>query len=257
MPANKVTEAVVLMAGSGSRLRGLDDAILKPLVSILGRPLISYVLEALVRAGMTTIHMVVGYKSEQLRAAILNFAPPKVELNFVNNPEWQKQNGVSLLAASHVRSPFLLTMSDHLFDQSMIDLLLCSAQLDQLNLAVDRKLDAIFDLDDATKVQTWENRIMAIGKHLQPYDAVDTGLFVCPHNIFNYLEEARRAGDCSLTDGVRLMARDGKARAIDIGAAWWQDVDTPEMFQHAAEVLRQSNRAAANAPLSPSSPVTE
>ena len=43
----------------------------------------------------------------------------------------------------------------------MIDLLLCSAQLDQLNLAVDRKLDAIFDLDDATKVQTWENRIMA------------------------------------------------------------------------------------------------
>ena len=55
----------------------------------------------------------------------------------------------------------------------------------------------------------------------------------------------------------RLMARDGKARAIDIGAAWWQDVDTPEMFQHAAEVLRQSNRAAANAPLSPSSPVTE
>ena len=42
-----ISEAVILMAGSGSRLRGADDTFLKPLVPILGRPLISYTIEAL------------------------------------------------------------------------------------------------------------------------------------------------------------------------------------------------------------------
>ena len=135
------------MAGTGSRLRGLDNTILKPLVSILGRPLISYVLEALVRAGMTTIHMVVGYKSEQLRTAILNLPRPKVELDFVTNPAWQKQNGFSVLAVTEfVTGPFLLTMSDHLFDQTVVDLLLDRAVPDELNVTIDRKLNSILDL---------------------------------------------------------------------------------------------------------------
>jgi len=55
--------------------------------------------------------------------------------------------------------------------------------------------------------------------------------------IFEYLDRAKQSGDCSLADGVRLMAADNKVRAIDIGDAWWQDVDTPEMLQCAEKKL--------------------
>jgi hypothetical protein len=116
-------------------------------------------------------------------------------------------------------------MSDHLFDQSILDLLLHNPALDELNLAIDRKVDSIFDSDDAMKVQTRGDRILEIGKDLVNYDAIDTGFFVCPLNIFNHLERAKRDGDCSLADGVRSMALEGKARAVDIGSAWWQDID--------------------------------
>ena len=87
------------------------------------------------------------------------------------------------------------------------------------------------------KVQTRGDRIFEIAKDLTVYDAVDTGLFVCPLNIFDYLERVKRDGDCSLADGVRSMASDGKARAVDIGNAWWQDVDTPEMLAQAEKHL--------------------
>jgi len=236
---NAISEAVVLMAGEGSRLRGSNKTFLKPFVPVLGNPLISYILDALVRAGIKTVNFVVGYQSERMIAHVKRVIPPGLDSRFIENRDWQKQNGISLLAAaSQVGRSFLLTMSDHLFDQSIVDLLLRNATPDQLNLALDRKLDSIFDVDDAMKVQTKEDRILKIGKDLTVYDGIDTGLFVCPPDIFDHLERAKRHGDCSLADGVRSMAWEDKARAIDIGDAWWQDIDTTAMLACAERQLR-------------------
>ena len=236
-----ISEAVILMAGEGSRLRGSDKTILKPFVPVLGRPLISYTLDALIGAGIKTVNFVVGYESQRIIAQLKQLFPCGLNAFFIENPDWQKQNGVSVLAAaSRIRSPFLLTMSDHLFDNTIVDRLIESADPDFLNVAVDRKLHSIFDLGDAMKVQTRGNRVTDIGKHLREFDAIDTGLFVCSLEIFDYLERAKsdiRGRDCSLADGVRLMAADDKVRAIDIGDAWWQDVDTPQMLRHAEKEM--------------------
>ena len=96
-----------------------------------------------------------------------------------------------LAAANRIRSPLLLTISDHLFDNTIVDRLTESADSDFLNVAVDRKLDSIFDLEDEMKVQTRGNRVTGIGKHLREFDAIDTGLFVCSLEIFDYLERAK------------------------------------------------------------------
>jgi 1L-myo-inositol 1-phosphate cytidylyltransferase len=239
MLMSAVSEAVILMAGEGSRLRGSDKTLLKPFVRLLGRPLISYTLENLMSAGIKTVHFVVGYESERMISQVKQVIPSEANAFFIENREWQKQNGISVLAAAgHVGAPFLLTMSDHLFDHAIVDRLLDNFDPGLLNIAVDRKLDSIFDLRDAMKVQVPGNRVTGIGKDLLEFDAIDTGLFVCPSEIFDYLERAKfdnSENDCSLADAVRLMAGDQKVRAIDIGEGWWQDVDTPGMLQHAEE----------------------
>ena len=232
-----ISEAVILMAGEGSRLRGSDNTFLKPLVPVLGRPLISYTLDALVPAGIKTVNFVVGYESGRMIEQVKQLIPAGLSVFFIENRDWQKQNGISLLAAAgHVSAPFLLAMSDHLFDGAVVDHLLDSSEPGFLNIAIDRKLDSIFDLEDAMKVQTCGDRITGIGKNLRHYDAIDTGLFVCPVKTFDYLERAKsgsRRSDCSLADAVQLMAGDKNVRAIDIGDAWWQDVDTPQMLKYA------------------------
>jgi 1L-myo-inositol 1-phosphate cytidylyltransferase len=239
-----ISEAVILMAGSGSRLRSSNGTLPKPLTPILGRPMISYTVDALAAAGVTILNAVVGFESASLIAGLKPLLPPGMQLRIIDNPDWQKQNGISLLvAANHVKEPFLLTMGDHLFDESILHLLIGAAANDRLLLAIDRKLDSILDLDDAMKVETRGDQIVAIGKGLTTYDAIDTGLFLCPPEIFEYLETAKRSGDCSLADGVRLMAAVGKTRAIDIGPAWWQDIDTPQMLQRAISVLASGRSA--------------
>jgi choline kinase len=239
---SRISEAVILMAGCGSRLRGADETFLKPLLPIHGRPLVSYTIEALARSGIGKIVAIVGFESRRLGPALKKLIPSTMELDLVENRDWQKQNGISALAARrHVSAPFLLTMCDHLFDRRVVDLLIEHTENRALNLAIDKKLDSVFDLEDAMKVQTRNDRVTAIGKDLQDYDAIDTGLFVCPEEFFDYLEHAKKNGDCSLADGVRLMAADGKVHAIDIGNVWWQDVDTPAMLQKAERSLRQAS----------------
>ena len=187
-----ISDAVILMAGRGARLGASAP---KPLAQLLGRPLISYIFDALARAGIERVYAIVGSQKHLVMAGAKSLIPKDLDVRFIENPDWQKQNGISVLtAAKHVTSPFLLTMSDHLFDQAIVDLTLERVAPDELNLAIDRKLDSIVDLDDATKVETRGERIVAIGKQLERYDAIDTGLFVCPRDIFDYLERAKRGG---------------------------------------------------------------
>ncbi len=235
--AAPITDAIILMAGAGSRLGETGGAIAKPLVRIAGIPLVCYALEAFQRAGVRTVHTVMGAKSERLASELAPLRPAGMRFNTIINPDWRKQNGVSVLsAAGRVRAPFFLAMGDHLFEFAILEALLSRGERTQVNLAIDRKIESIFDLDDAMKVQTRGDDIVAIAKDLGEYDAIDTGIFLCSDEIFVYLKRAQaERGDCSLSDGVRLLAADGKMRVVDIGEAWWQDVDTPEMLERAEQ----------------------
>jgi 1L-myo-inositol 1-phosphate cytidylyltransferase len=234
-----VSEAVILIAGQGSRLRGADKNCLKPFVPVLGRPLLSYTIETVSSAGINALHFVVGYESERVITKAKQLIPSHITASFIVNRDWQKQNGISLLAAAgRVSAPFLLTMGDHVFDDAMINCLLQNFESGRLNIAIDRKLDSIVDLDDAMKLQTSGSKVTGIGKNLRSYDAIDAGLFVCPSDIFAYLKQAKAINggdDCSLANGVELMAVDGKVRGIDIGSARWHDIDTPRVLKYAEQ----------------------
>ena len=77
----EITDAVILMAGMGSRLRASGEMLPKPLVPIFGRPLISYIVDALEKVGVRNLHAVIGAEGDALVAALA----PSVAV--VNAPE--------------------------------------------------------------------------------------------------------------------------------------------------------------------------
>src|SRR5215212_5863150 len=235
--ATDVREAVILMAGAGSRLGQAGGASAKPLVQVGGRALLSYSLTALARAGVRRVHAVMGAMSARLTSEVEELLPQGMILNAIVNSEWRKQNGVSVLAAeAHVQPPFFLVMGDHLYEFAILAALLEQGDRNRVNLAIDRKIGSIFDLGDAMKVQTSGDTVRAIAKDLQVYDAIDTGVFLCSGDVFDALRRVEHErGDCSLADGVRLLAREGKMRVVDVKDAWWQDVDTPAMLARAEQ----------------------
>ncbi len=183
--------------------------------------------------------IVAGYRADLIRRWLSDRSMRGISVTLIENLEYQKANGVSALAAkTELNQPFLLLMSDHIFEpKTARGLLRQPLADDEVILAVDSKIDRVFDLDDATKVQRKGNYIVGIGKDLLRYDALDTGMFLCSPALFDRLEAARKNGDCSLSDGMRRLAQDWKLRAFDIDDGHWQDVDSPQALAHAEEIF--------------------
>jgi choline kinase len=160
-------------------------------------------------------------------------------VTFVENPEYHKSNGISALKAKdEIHENFLLLMADHIFEPETARALLKQRlQPGEVILAVDPNTDRIFDLDDATKVRRHGDRIVDIGKEIAHYDALDTGRFLCSPALFGRLESATKDGNCSLSDGMRQLADERRLRALEIGDAQWQDVDTPEALAYAEGIF--------------------
>ena len=234
-----VTQCLILAAGNGSRIASVAGGVPKPLVPLCGVPLLQHVMTTSREAGIERFVIVAGYRADLIRRWLNDRSMEGISVKLIENLEYQKANGVSALAArTELNLPFLLLMSDHIFEPKTARRLLRQPLAeDEVILAVDSKTDRVFDLDDATKVQRRGNYIVGIGKDLASYDALDTGMFLCSPALFDRLEAARKNGDCSLSDGMRKLAHDRKLRAFDIGDGHWQDVDSPQALAHAEEIF--------------------
>jgi choline kinase len=232
-------QAVILAAGMGRRLR--PGGYLKPLTPLLGDTLLGRVVLACRGAGVSECIVVLGYGKERVSERLDALADRAgIVVRGVENPHWDEGNGTSALAAQpYLRGPFLLAMCDHVFDPVILQYLVNAGHKGaECLLAVDHRIEQVFRLDDATKVQLTDGMITAIGKDLQSYTAVDTGLFLCQPRVFDALQQARAAGEGSLSAGWRRLIPRRQFQALDIGEAFWVDVDTLESLRYAERILR-------------------
>ena len=235
--------AVILAAGRGERLQGALGDGSKPLAPLLGLTLLERALLACQAVGVTDCYIIVGYQRERLQSYIAARARRyRMRLHAMPNPHWELGNGASAAcAAPQVRSPFVLLMCDHVFDPAILRSLIAAGRRRATSLlAVDHRIDQIFDLDDATKVQLDGADLVAIGKDLQQYNAIDTGLFFCQPILFEALERAQTDGDASLSGGIRQLIAAGDMQAMTIGERFWMDIDTSACLLEAeSRLLKQ------------------
>lgn len=238
---------IILAAGFGSRLRGtVDDTDLKPLTPVAGQPLIFRVIESLEKAGCSKIVIVLGHGHEEVKADIIKTYAGETKLTFVYNENYHLKNGVSLLSARpHIDDEFVLTMADHIVsDSMMLRAKKHTPPHDGATLLVDYKIDTIFDMDDATKVLADKGYLLSIGKEIEEYNCIDTGVFVCTEGLLEVLQEVYKVqGDVSISDGIQRLADNERMKVLDIEEGFWQDVDTPEMMEHAEKMLHQEETA--------------
>ncbi|HEY0960498.1 MAG TPA: NTP transferase domain-containing protein [Novosphingobium sp.] len=224
-------DALIIAAGFGSRLREISDS--KPLTPVAGIPLIEIGIRQAAAAGAQRVVVVTGHRADEVETVLPTLADRwGIPIEPARVADWSKPNGYSVMAgAARIDGDYLLMMSDHIFSGSILSRLARQGASERgVTLAIDRRIDSpLIDPDDATWVETdAQGRIRAIGKTIPRYDAVDCGAFLATQELARAIAEAIDAGKAgSLSDGMQRLADAGRAGTMDIGDAWWLDVDDP------------------------------
>ena len=136
-------------------------------------------------------------------------------------------------------------MCDHLVEPGLYRRMARRGAGGGARLAIDRRIDSdLVDMDDVTRVQTRDDRIVAIGKGLEPFDCFDTGVFAISNALFSALREIKAP---SLTEGMRLLALDDQAFIEDCSDLGWIDVDDAWALDKAEEWSASQARIVASA----------
>lgn len=116
-----ITTALLLAAGTGSRLKPLTEFAPKCLTEVCGETILGRLVSNLLEEGFEKLVVVVGHQSDQIRR-FLTLNAGDLEVQYVDCPEYANTNNIYSLwmASPHVQGPFVLIESDLIFDSELL-----------------------------------------------------------------------------------------------------------------------------------------
>jgi mannose-1-phosphate guanylyltransferase len=166
-------QAVILVGGEGTRLRPLTSTVPKPVVPLVDRPFISFMLEWLGKHGIDDVIMSCGFLATSVRNVLGDGAGLGVRLRFVEEPNPRGTAGALKFAQSMLDERFLMLNGDVLTD---IDLSAQIAQHERTGAKATLSLVPVADPSAYGLVHLHEDRSVRDFVEKPSPDAIDTNL---------------------------------------------------------------------------------
>ncbi len=237
--------AIVLAAGTGSRLGEITRASTKGMVPVNGKRLIDYLLEFFDVDFFDQILVVGGFCYEDLKYHIQNKKHKNVTV--LENRDYLKGNIFTLIRglSEFKDDSFLITNVDHIYPRAMFDKMKKSFKSITAMCDFDRNLT-----NDDMKVKLRKNKtIELIRKDLKEFDCgyigmtyVDKSAAGLYRNMVNKAVE--KFGEKAVAENVLQILADEERSApgiCDLSGIGWYEVDTEEDLKKAEAGLEKDN----------------
>lgn len=239
-------KAVILAAGSATRLRPYSDDTPKTLLPVGGVPILRRTMTSLLRCGFDQFVIGTGYLEHMVRDAVGSWFPG-VDVTFVTNPEFRSTNNAySLyLMREHIEDgAFILLDGDVVFDLGVIEEL------------VERGPDCLavrsvgeLGLEEVKVTADNEDRVLAIGKHVPVRSAmgesVGIELFSAASSRKLFAALHARVHEQGLVNEYyeasfqQILDEGATLYGVDIGSMYASEIDTIDDLLAANERLAQ------------------
>lgn len=111
-------QAIIPLAGKGTRVRPHTHSRPKPLLRVGNRPVLSYVVDQLVESGVTELICITGHLADQIESYLAR-EYPGLEKRYVEQVEQRGTADAIRLARPLVRGPVLIVFVDTIFDADL------------------------------------------------------------------------------------------------------------------------------------------
>ncbi|MDO8566239.1 MAG: nucleotidyltransferase family protein [Candidatus Moranbacteria bacterium] len=228
-------KAFVLAAGVGSRMMPLTKEVPKPMLKLLGKPLLQYILEYLPQE-VSEIILVVGYKREIIQSYFgESFKGKKITYLIQENPTGTADALKICRPYLTDGERFLLTFGDDIYDKESVARCLLHPYAFLIGEVADPRRYGVVVLEkDETILEIEE-------KPQQPKsNLVAPGLYIIDTTIFDYESYVDLSHECYLTP---LLNQFVKRKSVFVEKVdFWLTFAYPEDLQKAEKILKSHEK---------------
>lgn len=225
-------KVVIPVAGAGTRLRPHTYTQPKPLMPVAGKPIICFIIDKLVDAGLTDFVFVIGYLGEKVRAFIEQ-RYPHLQTEFVFQ-EKREGSGHAIWTAREAiedEDEVFIAFGDTIFDADLHQMLTCPHSCIGVKKVSDPREFGVAEIDDTgfvtkliEKPRIPKSNMAIVG--LYKVRDVPGLIRAIEHRIQNDL---RTVGEIQLTDALQKMVEQGtRFQTIPVGN--WFDCGRKEVL---------------------------
>ena len=227
----RLSKAVILAAGRGTRMGSLTEDVPKPMLPLQGKPILRHQIERLEAVGIEQVLLVTGYKAEMVEGHFDRHPPATARIGYRRQPTPDGTGSAALLARDFAGADaFLLTFGDILVDEPVYRALIDSMERFDAVLAVKR----VDDPHRGAAVYSDGDRVTRIVEKPPPGESetqwINAGIYGFRAAVFEALARIPLSprGEYELTDAVSMMIADGAGFGRLPIDGFWKDVGRPE-----------------------------
>jgi mannose-1-phosphate guanylyltransferase len=224
-------QALILAGGEGTRLRPLTSTTPKPVIPLVGRPFIGYMIEWLRGHGVDDVILSCGFMAEGVRAVLGDGADLGVRLRYVEEPEPLGTGGALKFAEELLDERFFMLNGDVLTDMDL------TAQLGQHERTGARATIALIPVEDPSAYGLVRRAgDLSVTEFLEKpsADEIDTNLINAGAYILErtVLDGMPAAGTKVSIERQVFPALVGEGLYGYESAGYWLDIGTPDRYLH-------------------------
>ncbi|MEF8835702.1 MAG: bifunctional sugar-1-phosphate nucleotidylyltransferase/acetyltransferase [Candidatus Thermoplasmatota archaeon] len=236
-------KAVILAAGEGTRLRPFTATEPKVMIPVANKPILEYVVEAIVENGIRDIVMVVGYKRQKIMSYFGNGDDFGANIEYVvqkNQPPTGGTAHALYQTKNNIDEEFILFPGDNLISEDTVSDLL--ENMEDYTILITRsetpsKYGVVTLKSGGETVERLVEKPEKSPSHL-----ISTGIYSFQPDIFDHIEEVMGEGNYDIPSAIEKIMEKNEIKAIKTQGDWIDAVYPWDLLHVNRAALKDTNK---------------
>ena len=234
-------KAVILAAGEGNRLRPITASKPKPMIPLLGKPLLEHTIFGLKEAGIEQIILIVGYKEEIIKNYFSSFYKDyKIEIEYITQKEYFGTAHATFQARNSIKDEPFLMMNGDLF----VDTVMLKNLIQEYKKYQNESFITLLEVDNPENYGVIslnsDGYVEKITEKPSPDSGLgnlaNAGIYIFDPLIFKAIKKTEKSmrDEYEITDSIRIAINELglKMRGFILKNYYWNDIGLPwQLFE--------------------------